>query len=181
MCVVLILESHLGENVPNETTKKSILIEMRIWKGISKVAPWIEKAHWPRQSALRGCYPLSHKEVVPTFCAISWLLHRKSRHMHRLGFVFHTCRLHYWDVAAEVVLPRNVTLAILSPFPRRWATVFRWTIRDIISPRGSGGVFLLHTGKTSTGLVQSVFDVLLAEPALASAHQYRFPLRQHEE
>lgn len=38
-----------------------------------------------------------------------------------------------------IILPLNVTLAIRSPLPRRWATVFRWTTRAIMSPLWAGG------------------------------------------
>lgn len=36
------------------------------------------------------------------------------------------------------ILPLNVTLAIRSHLPRRWETVFRWTMKAIIGPRRSG-------------------------------------------
>lgn len=38
----------------------------------------------------------------------------------------------------HVILPLNVTLAIRSHLPRRWETVFRWTMKAIIGPRRSG-------------------------------------------
>lgn len=71
------------------------------------------------------------------------------------------------------VLPLNVTLAILSPFPRRWATVFRWTTRAIISPQGAGAQSSLAADETCTA--QSQCSLVLFEVSLSlrldSSHQ----------
>lgn len=53
----------------------------------------------------------------------------------------------------HVNLPLNVTLAIRSHLPRRWETVFRWTMKAIIGPLRSAAS--LQTGENLTGI--SVF------------------------
>lgn len=46
----------------------------------------------------------------------------------------------------HVFLPLNVTLAIRSHLPRRWETVFRWTMKAIAGSTPVGRAALLQTG-----------------------------------